>query len=135
MILQMLVVNSKAYHMLMTQLSSFLSLFGVNDTTHIHDNINTELDKISEWLKLNKLSLNINKTKVMMIHTPQKKIQITVISIENIAIECVDSFNFLGIYLDKYMNWKSQTDYIASKLSNSIGFLNRLITFSQLQLK
>ena len=41
-------------------LSSFLSLFGVNDTTHIHDNINTELDEISEWLKINKLFLNVN---------------------------------------------------------------------------
>ena len=61
-----------------------------------------------------------------MFHTPQKKIQIPVISIDSIAIECVDSFNFLGIYLDKYMNWKSHTDYIASKLSKSIGILNRL---------
>ena len=61
-----------------------------------------------------------------MFHTPQKKIRIPVISIDNIPAECVDSFNFLGIYLDKYMNWKSHTDYIASKLSQSIGILNRL---------
>ena len=46
--------------------------------------------------------------------------------IDNTVIECVDSFNFLGIYLDKYMNWKRHTDYIASKISKSIGILNRL---------
>ena len=54
-------------------------------------------------------------------------IQIPIInSIDNIAIECVDLFTFFGIYLDKYINWKSNTDYIASKISKSIGILNRL---------
>ena len=31
-------------------LSSILSLFGLNDTPYINENINTELNKISEWL-------------------------------------------------------------------------------------
>ena len=57
---------------------------------------------------------------------PQKNIQIPIISIDNIAIEFVDSFNFLGIYFDKSTNWKSHTDYIASKISKSMGILNRL---------
>ena len=109
-----------------TTLSSILSLFGLNDTPYINENINTELNKISEWLKINKLSLNVDKTKFMLFHMPQKNIQIPIISIDNITIECVDSFNFLGIYLDKSMNWKSHTDYIASKISKSIGILNRL---------
>ena len=57
---------------------------------------------------------------------PQTNIQIPIISIDNIAIESVDSFNFLGIYLDKYMNWKSHTDYITLKISKYIGVLNIL---------
>ena len=109
-----------------TTLTSILSLFGLNNTPHNHDNINTELDKISEWLKINKLSLNADKTKSMLFHMPQKNIQTLIIIIDTIVIECVDSFNFLGIYLDKYMNWKRHTDYIASKISKSIGILNRL---------
>ena len=51
---------------------------------------------------------------------------VPIIIIDNTVIECVDSFNFLGIYLDKYMNWKRHTDYIASKISKSIGILNSL---------
>ena len=62
----------------------------------------------------------------MLFHMPQKNIQTPIIIIDNTVIECVDSFNFLGIYLDKYMNWKRHTDYIASKISKSIGILNRL---------
>ena len=109
-----------------TTLTSILSLFGLNNTPHMYDNINTELDKISEWLKINKLSLNVDKTKFMLFHMPQKNIETPIIIIDNTVIECVDSFNFLGIYLDKYMNWKRHTDYIASKISKSIGILNRL---------
>ena len=110
----------------MSQVTSILNLFGLNNTPHIYDNINTELDKISEWLKINKLSLNVDKTKFMLFHMPKKNIQTPIIIIDNIVIECVDSFNFLGIYLEKYMNWKRHTDYIASKISKSIGILNRL---------
>ena len=60
-----------------TTLTSILSLFGLNDTPHMYDNINTELDKISEWLKINKLSLNVDKTKFMLFHMPQKNIDNT----------------------------------------------------------
>ncbi len=42
-----------------TTLSSTLSCFKSNNT--INDNINGELNKISEWLKLNKLSLSIKR--------------------------------------------------------------------------
>ena len=35
--------------------------------------INTELNKISMWLKLNKLSLNVQKTKYMIFHSKRKK--------------------------------------------------------------
>ena len=79
---------------------------------------------MSEWLKIDKLFLNVDKTKSLF-HMPQKKHSNHIISIDNIAVECVDSFNFFGIYLDKYMNWKSHTDYIATKISKSIGILNR----------
>ena len=36
------------------------------------NNINVELQKISEWLEVNKLSLNANKSKYMIFHHPQK---------------------------------------------------------------
>ena len=38
--------------------------------------INSELDKISDWLKTNKLSLNVNKTKMMLFYQFQRKVDI-----------------------------------------------------------
>ena len=34
--------------------------------------INSELDKIADWLAVNKLSLNVQKTKLMIFHYRQR---------------------------------------------------------------
>ena len=59
------------------------------------ENIEKELKHITEWLKMNKLSLNVKKTKAMF-HMPQKKIIVPKIIINGTIIEFVDNFNFLG---------------------------------------
>ena len=38
------------------------------------ENIEKELKHVTEWLRMNKLSLNVKKTKAMLFHMPQKKI-------------------------------------------------------------
>jgi len=91
--------------------------------------INTELDKFRVWLCANKLSLNCNKSKAMVFHMPQRLVTYPNIHIENIQIEYVDTFNFLGILIDKNIKWKSHIDYIALKVSKVVGILNRLKHF------
>ena len=49
-----------------------LSTFCINNGINIYININNELALKSDWLKLNRLSLNGRKTKLMMFHTPQR---------------------------------------------------------------
>ena len=36
-------------------------------------NLNIELEKVSHWLSVNKLSLNIEKTGFVVFHSPQRK--------------------------------------------------------------
>ena len=48
-----------------TTLYSFLVNFECND---VEREINFELDKVNVWLKANKLSLNVTKTKGMFFH-------------------------------------------------------------------
>ena len=88
--------------------------------------INLELDKISEWLKLNRLSLNIAKSKFAMFHMPQKKIADLLLKIENVALERVNTFNFLGITLHEHLKWDTHINSISNKISRVIGTINRL---------
>ena len=47
------------------------------DNTNIlslETNLSVELDKVSQWLFANKLSLNIEKTSFVVFHSPQRRI-------------------------------------------------------------
>ena len=46
--------------------------------------------------------------------------------LNNDEIERVDSFNFLGVTIDKHLNWKQHTEIIANKLSKYCGILSKL---------
>ena len=63
-------------------------------------NLNTELQAISVWMRVNKLSLNLQKTKAMLFHTPQRIVNFPCLFIDDHEIEYVQNFNFLGIHLD-----------------------------------
>ena len=78
-------------------------------------NINNELSKISEWLKVNKLSLNTKKTKAMIFHLPQKQVTTPKLEIDGTSIVCVNRFN-----------WQGHKNSIANKVSKYIGILNKL---------
>ena len=58
------------------QINLRFSSFGKSKTLSILEtNINVELNNIHIWLCTNKLSLNIEKSKFVIFHPPQKKLQ------------------------------------------------------------
>ena len=80
--------------------------FYLKDFDHLtkETDINRELEKVNIWLKLNKLSLNTQKTKLMLFHRKQKHLDEINVVINGIEIEHVTSFNFLGIMLDENLS-------------------------------
>ena len=62
-------------------------------------NLNEDLSNVAVWLKENKLTLNLGKSKFMLIGSNQKlaKISELSISIFNCSLENVDNFKYLGI--------------------------------------
>ena len=72
--------------------------------------------KIVEWLKINKLSLNLKKSKYMFFKkTTTTNIKLT-LTVDQVVIDRVDNFiNFLGLTIDSQMTWKKHTDNISNK--------------------
>jgi exonuclease III len=91
--------------------------------------IESELNKVSDWLKVNKLSINVKKTKAMVFHSARKKVTTPTIKLHNEQIEFVDSLSYLGIVLDRHLSWKEHVDSTASKISKTIGALCKLKHF------
>ena len=110
-----------------TTLSSTIYSFSdINSNASADSLINAEIGKVIEWLKINKLSLNKNKSKYMTFHMPKKQIQHLTLKIDGINIEKVEEFNFLGLTMDTNLKWKKHTDKISNKCSKITGVLNRL---------
>ena len=87
--------------------------------------INNELEKVNKWLKLNKLAVNVDKTKSMLFHKrrPVTPIQF---SMNNRIIDVVQHFNYLCIMLDADMSWKTHVAMVRNKLSRINSILHRL---------
>ena len=67
---------------------------------------------LDEWLKVNKLSLNVNKSKYMLFNAGNKILYPFEIKIDYISIERVYVFNFLCLIMDEHLNWKSHVEKI-----------------------
>ena len=51
------------------------------------------------------------------------------IRIDGEVVEIVDHFNYLGIILDRHLSWNEHITSVATKISKTIGVLNRLKHF------
>ena len=90
-----------------------------NENVEFECRLNKELCGIDEWRKVNKLSLNVNKSKHMLFNAVNNILH-TEIKIDDISFERVYVFNFLGLILDEHLNWKSHAENISNICSNTI---------------
>ena len=79
--------------------------------------IKGELKKLSLWLKLNKLSINVNNSKYVVFRQPQRTVTIPKLTIDENIIEVVDKFSFLGLNINKNLKWENHIDCISIKIS------------------
>ena len=109
------------------------SIFYSNsDPDHLASVMNSELTKISLWMKSNKLSVNIKKTnyRYAIFKPKQKSVHMSSqISFDSIALEQVTEVKFLGVYIDEGLTWKSHISYICKKIAKSVNIMNRVRFF------
>jgi hypothetical protein len=95
-----------------------------NDLSFMMNTINSELLKLSEWFKANKLSINIQKSSYMIFKTRQNKyIPEFSIEINNTKILRVNEVVFLGVVFAENLSWKPHISHISGKISKSIGII------------
>ena len=64
---------------------------------------------------------------------PQKQVTTPKLEIDGASIEFVNSFNYLGITIDKYLSWQDYINSIANKISKYIGIINKLKKYVSLK--
>ena len=87
---------------------------------------NHELIHFKTWIDSNKLSLNVEKTYVMLITDRNLTSAAPEIYYGNTSLEVVVECTFLGVKLDRNLKFVNHIKYSCSKISKSIGILYKL---------
>ena len=86
-------------------LSPLLFLLYINNMPKC-SNLNVEVEKVSQWLYANKLSLNIDKNSFVVFHSPQKRIAHKLnLSISNLSVKSDTQVKYLELIFDSNLNW------------------------------
>ena len=75
-----------------------------SDINNVHATVNRELVDVDNWLKANRLSLNISKTSYMIISHQKNAIEIR---IRDSILTKVSTVKFLGITLDENLTFNN----------------------------
>ena len=91
--------------------------------------LRSDLSKIPTWLKVNKLTLNVKKTKYLLIGSRPKLELLSdnfTVKVNNIPIERVTVYKSLGVSIDKNLSWKTHIDKISKTTSAGLSVLRRV---------
>ena len=92
--------------------------------------INSDLIKLSSWLRANKISLNVTKTEVLLFRSKTKTVLYHMkLKLDDHILKFSSKVKYLGILLDEFLIWNFQFDTLASKLSRTNGILAKLRHF------
>ena len=88
--------------------------------------LNSELAKIAEWYDSNKLTLNVNKTQMLMLSRNKNLNPQGDVILGNEAIQKVTKAKFLGVIVDQHLNWNDHILMVSRKISKSFGIISHI---------
>ncbi len=102
-------------------------------TEDLKAKLNRDMAKVNKWCKYNRMAIDCDKTKVMLITTYQKesKLDSTHIGVtcDNTQLENMNSNKLFGVIIDKNFSWKFHIDKIAKSICRNIALLRRIRKF------
>lgn len=85
--------------------------------------IQEDLNNITKWCQLWRMELNVRKCKSMRISSAE--VTSPTYTLNNIPLECVTSYKYLGVHITNNLSWKTHIDYIATKATSTLGYFRR----------
>ena len=94
-----------------------------SDAYRMQQGINADLIQISQWLKINKLSLNVKKTHFMVFMNKHSLKPDNDPKIDGYKIYPTVRTKFLGVIIDCQLTWKYHINYISGKIEKSLSII------------
>ena len=102
------------------------------DPCVLEHKMNYDMNLIQSWLSGNKLTLNVKKTKYMLIGSQFKLSQINsdfTVKVNNTPLERVIKHKSLGVQIDESLNWRPHINTISKKISPGLATLKGCKSF------
>ena len=106
--------------------TTVMGLIDSDDETAYRDEVCT----LTRWCDENNLSLNVAKTKELIVDFRRPQREHAPIHINGVEVERVSDFKFLGINISEDLKWSTHTTYVVKKAQQRLYCLRRLRTFS-----
>ena len=87
---------------------------------------NKELSYVTDWLNANKLTLNVEKSNLVLFRSTKKTVETLNIKIKGEQIQEKDYTKYLGILIDNKLSWNCHIKHVNLKISKGIGILTKL---------
>ena len=93
----------------------------------ISENLHNDLLNVEEWIRKNRLVLNVEKTKSILIGGRQriKVAKPLNLSMKNKSITQYSCVKLLGVQMDEALSWKPHCDGLLKDCSKALGLLYR----------
>ena len=120
-----------------------ISLLFADDTTLLHSHKNLrylkltvedDLNKLMDWFKANKLTLNLDKTVCILFSNKYKTQEIT-LDIGTYKLQSSDIVKFPGVWIDKKLTWNKHISTLIVKLKQNLHLLKMRKTFLKKETK
>ena len=104
--------------------------YSSSDTLMLERNLQKSLDCLQIWCRENGIILNTDKTKVMLITSRQKRVNLnnTVLNLQynDIDITITTCDKILGIHVDNNLTWNNHFIFLSKKLSSHLWLLSKV---------
>ena len=105
-------------------------LFADSNPRNLQRTVNKALKKLVEWLRANRLSLNVDKTEFLIFRPPKQSCERIVLTLDGKKIFESSNIKYLGLLMDSRLTWKFHINELSKKLSRAIGILYKIRAYS-----
>ena len=106
-------------------MTTVVGLITDNDETAYRE----EVRDLTMWCKDNNFSLNVIKTKEMIVDDRKKRTEHAPILIDGAAVEQVESLKFLDVHITNKLTWSKHTKTAVKRARQNLFLLRRLKRF------
>ena len=109
-------------------------IFSDSNHENLVNKCNAGLEKFYEWSCANRLSINIEKSKIMYFSNSREMINLDDIRLHNSQLEQTPTLRFLGVELDENLKYKHHIINIANKIAKNMGMIIHLLIITILRM-